>query len=71
MLIYTRTFFFKYVLKIHKANELWQREALRPLFVRESSEQPLQGIKMPIYQSSADGPRTGAAQSNGAEKLVR
>lgn len=44
-------------------------ETCRPLFVWGSSKPPLQGTKMPLYQASADRAGTGAAQSNGAEKL--
>lgn len=49
----------------------YDREKLSGLFVSGRTKPPLQGTKVPLYQSSADGPRTGAAQSNGAEKLVR
>lgn len=48
----------------------YDRERNSQAPVRRSSKLPLQWTKMPLYQASTDSLATGAAQSNGAEKLV-
>lgn len=51
---------------------IYDRERnFRAAFVSGSSKPPPPWTKMPLYQSSTDIPGTGAAQGNGAEKLVR
>lgn len=48
----------------------YDSQKLSGLFVLGRTKPALLGTKVSLYQSSADSPRTGATQSNGAEKLV-